>query len=44
MKSRFLLQEADRFIAFTDAGEKSCEWYFDEVKWMCICFRCDDVH
>ena len=25
MKSRFLLQEADRFIAFTDAGEKSCE-------------------
>ena len=31
MKSRFLLQESDRFIAFTDAGENSCEWYFDEV-------------
>ena len=25
MKSRFLLQEAERFIAFTDAGENSCE-------------------
>ena len=25
MKSRFLLQESDRFIAFTDAGENSCE-------------------
>ena len=24
MKSRYLLQEADRFIAFTDAGENSC--------------------